>query len=104
MFFKKLIVSFLAKKTKKAVDNWSKKSVENQDKIFKKFITTLAKTKYGKDIGAHNKMCLVDFQKKSPINSYEDLSPYIKQISNGEKNVLWQEKPKKMLTIGQKNL
>ena len=63
MFFKKLIVSFLAKKTKKAVDNWSKKSVENQDKIFKKFITTLAKTKYGKDIGAHNKMGLVDFQK-----------------------------------------
>ena len=93
MFFKKLIVSFLAKKTKKAVDNWSKKSVENQDKIFKKFITTLAKTKYGKDIGAHNKMCLVDFQKKSPINSYEDLSPYIKQISNGEKNVLWPGKP-----------
>ena len=56
MFFKKLIVSFLARKTKKAVDNWSKNSVENQDKIFKKFIITLAKTKYGKDIGAHKKM------------------------------------------------
>tara|TARA_Y100001978_G_scaffold201406_1_gene219694 strand:- start:482 stop:1975 length:1494 start_codon:yes stop_codon:yes gene_type:complete len=93
MFFKRLIVSFLARKTKKAVDAWSKKSIKNQDKIFKKFIATLAKTKYGKDIGAHKKMCLVDFQKKSPINSYEDLSPYIKRISRGEKNVLWMGRP-----------
>jgi len=93
MFFKKLIVSFLARKTKKAVDTWSKKSIKNQDKIFKKLIAILAKTKYGKDIGAHKKMRLVDFQKKSPINSYEDLSQYIKKISRGEKNVLWKGRP-----------
>ncbi len=93
MFFKKLFVSFLARKNKKNVDAWSKKSLLNQETIFKSFIATLAKTKYGKDIGAHKKMSLVDFQKKSPINSYENLSPYIKQISNGEKNVLWSGRP-----------
>jgi len=93
MFFKRLIVSFLARKNKKAVDAWSKKSVDNQEKIFTKLVTTLAETKYGKKIGANKKMSLFDFQKKSPINSYEDLSPYIKLISMGEKNVLWPGRP-----------
>ena len=42
MFFKKLIVSFLARKNKKAVDVWSKKSVKNQEKIFKTRVNILS--------------------------------------------------------------
>ena len=86
---KKTIVKFLAYKNKKKVEGWSKRSLLNQKKIFQKHMSVLPKTFFGKSIGAKKNMTINDFQKISPINSYEDLSPFIERIAKGEKNVLW---------------
>ena len=52
-------------------------------------MSVLPKTFFGKSIGAKKDMTINDFRKISPINSYEDLSPFIERIAKGEKNVLW---------------
>ncbi len=80
---------FLAKKNKKKIEAWSKKSLLNQKKIFQKHMRVLPKTVFGKNIGAKKNMTIDDFREASPINSYENLSPLIDRVAQGEKNVLW---------------
>ena len=89
MFLKKTIVKFLAKRTKKKIDHWSKNSLINQKKIFKNHMRKLPKTVFGKSIGAKLNMTIDEFRELSPINSYENISNYIEKIANGEKDVLW---------------
>ncbi len=89
MFFKSVVVRFLAKRNKIHVDHWSKNSLLNQKKIFQKHMKILPKTYFGKSIGAKKNMNIDDFRKISPVNSYEKISPFIEKISMGEKNVLW---------------
>ncbi len=89
MFFKKPIVRFLAKRNNNYVIDWSKKSILNQKKIFKKHMSVLPKTKFGKSIGATKNMNIKNFREASPINTYEDIRGFVEKIADGEINVLW---------------
>ena len=93
MSIKKIIVKYLAKKNKKNIDSWSKNSISNQKKLFKKLMFNLVRTEFGKDVGAFEEIEIEEFRKKCSIKSYEDFSSYIKKISLGEKNVLWPGEP-----------
>ena len=74
MFFKKSIVYFLSKKNKLSVENWSKKSIINQQKIFNRHVNILPKTLFGKNIKSHSNMSLLEFREAVSINSYENPS------------------------------
>ena len=74
MSVKKIIVKYLAKKNKKFIDSWSKNSISNQKKLFKKLMFNLERTEFGKDIGASKEMKIEEFRKKCTIKSYEDFS------------------------------
>ena len=89
MFFKKPIVQFLAKRNNNYVLDWSKKSIINQKKIFKKHMSVLPKTKFGKSIGAKKNMSIQSFRRASSINTYENIKGFVEKIANGEPDVLW---------------
>jgi len=49
-------------------------------------------TEYGKIYNFKNIQTISDFQKEVPLTTYEDISTYIKKISNGEENILFNSK------------
>lgn len=51
-------------------------------------------TLYGKEHNFGDINSYEDYKKHVPLNSYEDLRPYMNQVLAGEKNVLWPGKPK----------
>ncbi len=85
----KVFASIIAKKT----ERWAQHPIVTQDRVFKKLIEKASDTQFGKDhkfsaIDSHD-----DFVKNVPIRDYEQLKPYVEQIVNGKKNMLWPGKP-----------
>ncbi len=60
---------------------------------FQSIVNRASDTSFGKDHGFSDIRAYDDFKKQVPIRDYEDLSGYINQILEGEKNVLWPGKP-----------
>lgn len=60
-----------------------------QNDILQTLTTALKQTKYGHDIGAAGIENIKEFRKRVPINSYEDLYPYIVKMMDGEADQLY---------------
>lgn len=85
----KVYASYVVKKTAK----WSNNPIKTQEKVMKKLISRAKNTKFGKDHNFKNILNYSDFSKNIPVRDYEDIRPYVQQIIDGEKNVLWPKKP-----------
>ncbi len=72
---------------------WSSRPAEVQEKIFRTLIRKAGNTVFGQDHGFADIKDYDDFKKQVPVRDYEQLSPYIKKIIGGEKDVLWPGKP-----------
>jgi hypothetical protein len=64
-----------------------------QRKVFKQLIEQAGTTAFGRDHYFGDIETYEDFKRLVPIRDYEELSPYIKRVVNGEVNVLWPSKP-----------
>lgn len=62
---------------------------ESQDKVFQQLIQKAAHTAFGQKHGFSSIRSIEDFQKRVPTHNYEDLQPYIHQMMQGKKDVLW---------------
>lgn len=72
---------------------WAANPAPYQQAIFHKNIASAKSTAFGRDhhfadIHSHD-----EFKQAVPIRDYEQLSPYIKQILDGQADVLWPGKP-----------
>jgi len=70
-----------------------KNAVSLQQKTFEQLINKAQNTAFGKDHNFSQIKTHQDFKKHIPIRDYEELSPYIKRVANGEADVLWPGKP-----------
>tara|TARA_B100001250_G_scaffold142800_1_gene122192 strand:- start:2936 stop:4423 length:1488 start_codon:yes stop_codon:yes gene_type:complete len=68
---------------------WKKNALQAQKKTMFSLIKSAEKTVFGKEHSFSKIQNYSDFKRFIPIRNYEDLSPYIKQIIDGKKNVLW---------------
>jgi hypothetical protein len=93
MGFKQTIISPFAKIVSAGIKSWSKKAVENQDKIFLQLLQKGAKTKFGRDHQFAQIKSHADFVKQVPIRDYEGLKPYIELVTQGQPDILWPGKP-----------
>ncbi len=73
--------------------NWSSRPVEVQEKVFRMLIRKAGNTLFGRDHGFADIRDYDDFKKQVPVRDYEQLSPYIRKIIEGKKDVLWPGKP-----------
>ena len=91
------IKSFLAKPFAKIVYNKIQSAklnaINDQKKIFKSLIQSAKNTSFGKEHQFNQIKNYTNFCKQVPIRDYEQFKPYIQQIKNGGKNVLWKGKP-----------
>ncbi len=60
-----------------------------QERALREYIARAGGTLYGKKMRISGIKSVKEFQKNIPIQTYEDFSPYIERIKNGEKNVLF---------------
>ena len=65
-----------------------------QQSILQNIVKNGKITAYGKEHNFADINSYEDYKKNVPLNTYEDLRPYMNRVLEGEKNVLWPGKPK----------
>lgn len=88
--FVKPFAAFIAK----TVRQKRKTALKDQEKIMKKLISDAKNTLYGKDHHFSTIKSYEDFKKHIPVADYEDLRPYIDEVTKGSPDILWPGKPK----------
>ncbi len=63
-----------------------------QNRVFKSLIACGRDTAFGREHGFDGIRTYEDFVRQVPVREYDDLSPYIKRVRQGEDYVLWNEK------------
>lgn len=82
-------ISKLARMRFWRIENWTKHPVEIQREVLQDLVTSAQYTAFGKKYNFSNLFTLKEFKLQVPIHEYENLSPYIQRMMNGEENVLW---------------
>ncbi|OIQ31063.1 MAG: hypothetical protein BM564_02285 [Bacteroidetes bacterium MedPE-SWsnd-G2] len=77
----------------KRTQKWANNPIKTQEKVFKSLIAKAKHTAFGKDhnfdkINSHS-----DFVKQVPVRDYEGLKHYVERVVQGERDVLWKNKP-----------
>lgn len=88
------LISLYAKREYKKMMKWVSNPHETQKKVFKELLSTLSRTKFGKEKDISAGISYSEFCSKIPIQDYESLEKYIERIIDGEENVLWSGVPK----------
>lgn len=68
-------------------------AISLQQKTFHKIIEQAKQTAFGRDHHFDQIKTYDDFKRLVPVRDYEELTPYIKRVIDGEENVLWPGKP-----------
>lgn len=85
----KFLAEYITAKTRK----WKDHAGTIQQNTFKKLIRQGKATQFGKDHGFDRIETHRDFVKQVPVRGYEEIRPYIDQIIQGDRDVLWPGKP-----------
>ncbi|KAF2511341.1 GH3 auxin-responsive promoter family protein [Flavobacterium foetidum] len=93
MSIKSVAAKIFAGNIYRQTQNWAKKPVETQQKVFNNLIKNAKQTEFGKNHHFENIQRIEDFQKQVPVRDYEDLKPYIEKVVKGEQDILWKGKP-----------
>jgi hypothetical protein len=73
----------------KEIDRFRKSPGEVQMKVFRELIAKGAATEWGKQYDYSTISSIKEYQERVPIQSYEDIVPYVERLRKGEKDVLW---------------
>jgi len=92
--FKHFIISFLAKRQKKAILKWAENPIISQSETLKNLISSGEKTLFGRDHNFKTINSYNSFKKNIPVVDYEEIKPYINKIIQGKTDVLWPGRPK----------
>lgn len=83
------ILSSLNSRRLKQIDLFKKYPAEIQKKTFSKLIKTASQTEWGEKYNYSSIGSIGEFRSRVPVQTYDDLLPYIERIGNGEKDLLW---------------
>ena len=83
------IVSWAFKKRIHQIELFLKYPHDVQNEVFKNLLRNGRDTEFGKKYGFSNIISPDDFANRIPVQSYEQLFPYIDRTMKGEKNLLW---------------
>jgi GH3 auxin-responsive promoter len=83
------IVSWLNVKRIYNIDLFRKYPYNVQKETFSKLVSFAAETDWGLKYNYHDDMSIKEFQEKVPVQTYDDIKPYVERLRNGEQNLLW---------------
>jgi hypothetical protein len=71
------------------MDLFRKYPAEVQQDTFQRLISRAVDTEWGKNHSFKSVNCIRDFQDAQPIQTYEELKPFVDRLREGENNLLW---------------
>lgn len=83
------IINWLNVKRVHQLDLIRKYPAEVQEETFQKLVTRAAETEWGRKYDYASMASVHDFQERVPIQTYEEVKPYINRLRQGEQNLLW---------------
>ncbi len=83
------IVSWLNTKRINQIDLFRKYPLETQQETIYKLLAKAATTEWGKQHQYSSVTSISDYQNRFPVQTYEDLIPYVERLRKGENNLLW---------------
>jgi len=83
------IINWINTKRLSQIELFKKYPVETQQELFRHLISKAADTEWGRVHSYSSIMSFKDYSEIVPIQTYEDLIPYIEKLRAGEKNLLW---------------
>ncbi|MFD2146327.1 GH3 auxin-responsive promoter family protein [Mucilaginibacter antarcticus] len=93
MGLKAILSKIFAAFVNRDVNKIRKNAVKLQQKTFRVLLAQAKNTSFGTDHKFADIKTYEDFKKQVPIRDYEQLSPYIKRVVEGEADVMWPGKP-----------
>jgi len=83
------ILTWVIKKRIHQIELFKKYPHDVQDEVLKKLIGFARYTDFGQRYAFEDLLSYEDFKRRVPVQSYEQLFPYIERLMRGEQNVLW---------------
>lgn len=83
------IINWLNVKRIHQMNLFRKYPAEVQNDTFQKLINKAEETEWGQKYQYNSIQSIKDFQARVPIQSYEEVKPYIDRLRKGENNLLW---------------
>ncbi len=83
------ILQYTFKQKYARIDNFMRHPSATQEETLSSFIKKSADTEFGRSHDYSSIKSISDYQNKVPIQTYEDIKPYVNRLMNGEKNLIW---------------
>lgn len=71
------------------IDRFRVHPEEVQMMVFRSLLSKAEETQWGRQYGYKAISSVKDYQSRVPVQSYEEIIPYIERLRNGEKDLLW---------------
>jgi hypothetical protein len=88
------IVNWINFKRIYTIDLFKQYPYNVQKETFTKLISKSKETEWGLKYGYSDKFSIEKFQEKVPLQTYEEIKPFVERLRNGEQNLLWPEEIK----------
>ncbi len=85
------IASWILKRRMEQIEQFIRNPIITQTVHFKKLIQSARHTQWGKKYGYSDIHRIDTFRERVPVNTYEQLYPYIERMMQGEPDVLWRD-------------
>lgn len=73
----------------KQIDLYDEHAGEIQARVLKRLIADTAQTEWGRKYDYSTIKSYEDFKSRVPVQTYEDIKPYVERLRKGEKNLIW---------------
>jgi hypothetical protein len=83
------ILTWVMKKRIHQIELFIKYPHEVQEEIFKKLIQTARGTEFGQKYDFSSIQSYDQYRERIPVQTYEEVFPYIERLMRGEQNILW---------------
>ena len=88
------IFSWLSSKRISQIEFFKTYPVETQEESLYQLLAQAANTEWGKIYDYASITSVDEYQNRFPVQTYEDILPYVERLGKGEANLLWQGKIK----------
>ena len=73
----------------KQIDLYASQASEIQNRVLSRLVNQAAQTEWGKKYDYASIRSYEDFRNRLPIQTYEEIKPYVERLRAGEQNLLW---------------
>lgn len=82
-------ISFLFRRRQKEVERYAQETDAIQRRQLHALLTAARRTEWGEKYAYKSIRTYEDFRERVPVQTYDEIKPYVMRMINGERNILW---------------